>query len=34
MGCLGTLIPALIFYAIGLLIAWLIWGRGTSDDNA
>ncbi len=34
MGFIGTLIPALIFYAIGLLIAWLIWGRNASDDNA
>ncbi len=34
MGFLGTLIPALIFYAIGLLIAWFIWGRTASDDNA
>lgn len=29
---LNTLIPALIFFAIGLLIAWLIWGRDSSDN--
>ena len=27
---MNTLIPALIFYAIGVLIAWFIWGRDGS----
>ncbi len=33
MSFISTLIPALIFYAIGLLIAWLIWGRTSSDNS-
>jgi hypothetical protein len=32
MTFLNTLIPALIFYAIGVMIAWLIWGRNTTDN--
>ncbi len=31
-GFLATLIPALAFYAIGLLIAWFIWGQSGSDN--
>lgn len=27
---LKTLIPALVAFAIGLLIAWLIWGNRSS----
>lgn len=27
-----TLIPAIGFYLLGLLIAWLIWGRDSSDN--
>jgi hypothetical protein len=30
MGLPGFIIVALILYAIGLLIAWLIWGREAS----
>jgi hypothetical protein len=29
---LEVLFPALLFFVIGLLIAWLIWGRDA--DNA
>ena len=27
-----TLIPALLFFAIGLLIAWFIWGNDSADN--
>jgi hypothetical protein len=27
-----TLIPALIAFVIGLVIAWFIWGNGSSDN--
>lgn len=27
-----TLLPALGFFSIGLLIAWLIWGRNGTDN--
>ncbi len=27
-----TLIPALAFFCIGLLIAWFIWGNSGSDN--
>jgi len=27
-----TLLPALGFYAVGLLLAWFIWGRNGSDN--
>ncbi len=30
---LDTLIPALVAFAIGLLIAWFVWG-GDASDNA
>jgi uncharacterized membrane protein YciS (DUF1049 family) len=29
---LSTLIPALVAFAIGLIIAWLIWGADRSDN--
>ena len=32
MTFLNTLIPALAFYAIGVMIAWLIWGRDSADN--
>ncbi|MEY4501066.1 MAG: hypothetical protein RIS52_956 [Pseudomonadota bacterium] len=30
-GFLGTLIPALIAFAVGLLIAYLVWGNSSSN---
>jgi hypothetical protein len=27
-----TLIPALLAYAVGLIIAWFIWGRDGSEN--
>jgi hypothetical protein len=32
-GFLATLIPALIAFAVGLIIAWFIWG-GDRSSNA
>lgn len=29
---LATLIPALAFFLIGLMIAWLIWGRDSNEN--
>jgi hypothetical protein len=29
---MSTLIPALAFYALGVLVAWFIWGRSGSED--
>ena len=29
---LTTLIPALALFCLGLLIAWFIWGRSSSDN--
>jgi hypothetical protein len=28
---IDTLVPALIFYLLGLLIAWFIWGRDSEN---
>jgi hypothetical protein len=27
-----TLVPALGFFAVGVVIAWFIWGRNGSDN--
>ncbi len=32
-GFLATLVPSLVAFAIGLIIAYLIWG-GNASDNA
>ncbi len=29
---LHTLIPALLAYAVGVLVAWFFWGRSGSED--
>ena len=29
---LVTLVPALVFFLIGLLIAWFLWGNNSSDN--
>lgn len=29
---LAILIPSLVYFLIGLMIAWLIWGRDSLDN--